>query len=202
MSAQSLVNTQTLAKLLLLSVRRVRQLTAAGILERARDPATGSEVTGRYVLIQAVNAYVVYLRDQGRYADPAETDHQRSRARRMSALADIEQLRLGRIHGELHYAKDVEFCLTQMITAAKQRLLALPSRCCHALQGKTSPGEITRILTDEVQTALRELSEYNPAMFEAANEEYLASIGAAKPEVQTGANGDGASFSPKPDIEL
>ena len=177
------ITTAELAKLLLLSVRRVRQLTQAGILERARDPTSGQEVTGRYELLKAVNAYVVYLRDQGRYADPAETDYQRSRARRMSALADIEQLRLGRIHGDLHYAKDVEFCLTQMITAATQRLLALPSRCCHALQGKTSLGEITRILSDEVETALRELSEYNPAMFEAANEEYLASIGAAKPEV-------------------
>ena len=48
-----------------------------------------------------------------------------ARARRMSAQADIEQLRLKRIHGELHHRQDVEFLLTQMITECKQRLLAL-----------------------------------------------------------------------------
>ena len=105
-----------------------------------------------------------------------------ARARRMSALADIEQLRLKRIHGELHHRQDVEFLLTQMITACKQRLLALPSRCCHSLQAKTNPAEIAEILKDEVESALRELSEYDPAKFEAANEEYLASVGAGKPE--------------------
>jgi hypothetical protein len=45
----------------------------------------------------------------------------------------------------------------------------------------------------EVYTALRELSEYDPAKFEAANEEYLASIGAGKPEAQADRNG---TFSP------
>jgi len=68
-----------------------------------------------------------------------------------------------------------------MITACKQRLLALPSRCCHSLQAKTNPAEIAEILRDEVEAALRELSEYDPAKFEAATEEYLASIGVAKP---------------------
>jgi hypothetical protein len=100
----------------------------------------------------------------------------------MSALADIEQLRLKGIHGKLHRAEDVEFLLTQMITFCRQRLLALPSRCCHLLQVKMNPAEVAKILRDEGELALRELSEYDPAKFEAANEEYLASIGAAKPE--------------------
>jgi hypothetical protein len=57
--AERHVSTKTLADFLLLSVRRVRKLTEAGVLERARDPVTGQEVTGRYVLLKAVNAYVV-----------------------------------------------------------------------------------------------------------------------------------------------
>jgi hypothetical protein len=82
-------------------------LTQAGVLQQARDPATGQEVTGRYELVKAVPAYVLYLRDQGKVTDPAETDYHKARARRMSALADIEQLRLKRIHGELHHREDV-----------------------------------------------------------------------------------------------
>ena len=45
----------------------------------------------------------------------------------------------------------------------------------------------------EIYDALKELSEYDPAKFEAANEEYLASIGAGKPEAQADRNG---TFSP------
>jgi hypothetical protein len=124
---------------------------------------------------------------------PDEADYQRNRARRMSALADIEQLKLKRIHVELHHRQDVEFLLTQMVTACKQRLLAMPSRCAPYLAGKTNVGEIAEAIRVEVYTALRELSEYDPAKFEAANEEYLASIGAGKPEAQADRNG---TFSP------
>ena len=40
----------------------------------------------------------------------------------------------------------------------------------------------------EIYDALKELSEYDPAKFEAANEEYLASIGAGKPEAHAERN--------------
>ena len=56
------------------------------------------------------------------------------------------------------------------------------SRCCHSLQAKTNLAEIAEILRVEIYDALKELSEYAPAKFEPANEEYLVSIGAAKPE--------------------
>lgn len=93
MTERQAVSTKTLATLLLLSARRVQQLTEGGIFQRARDPATGQELKGRYRLRESVSAYVVYLRDN-RPVDAAEMDYQRHRSRRMSALADIEQLRL------------------------------------------------------------------------------------------------------------
>jgi hypothetical protein len=62
----------------------------------------------------------------------------------------------------------------------------LPSRCAPYLAGKTNVGEIAEAIRVEVYDALRELSEYDPRKFEAANEEYLASIGAAKPEPTDG----------------
>jgi hypothetical protein len=49
------------------------------------------------------------------------------------------------------------------------------------LQAKTNPAEIAEILRVEIYAALNELSEYDPAKFEAANEEYLSSIGAGRP---------------------
>jgi hypothetical protein len=62
-----------------------------------------------------------------------------------------------------------------------------------AWKAKTNPAEIAEILRAEIYYALNELSEYDPANFEAANEEYLARIGAGKPEAQMDRNG---TFSP------
>lgn len=185
----------TLARYLALTPQRVRQLAAQGVLEKVSGGDARQHA--RFNLLSCVNAYIVFLRDRDRSIDPGETDYQRSRSRRMAALADIEQLRLKRIHGELHHAEDVRFLMTQMITACRQRLLALPSRLCHSLQMKSNPAEIAEILKQEVEAALRELSEYDPAKFEAANEEYLAGIGVAKP-----ADKNGAFHSSGPDVEL
>ena len=58
---------------------------------------------------------------------------------------------------------------------------------------------LAEILRVEIYDALKELSEYDPAKFEAANEEYLARIGVAKPEAQADRNGP---FSPSgPELE-
>jgi hypothetical protein len=81
--------------------------------------------------------------------------------------------------------------MTQMLTAFKSRMLALPSRCAPYLQGKTNVGEIAETLRMEVYDALKELADYDPTKFEAAQEEYLASIGAAKPEAGSAPNGNG-----------
>ncbi len=108
------------------------------------------------------------------------TDYQRNRARRMSALADIEQLKLKRVRGEMHHGRDVEYLMTSMLTSVKSRLMALPSRVAASVVNK-SVGEAAETIRIEIYEALRELSEYDPAAFESANEEYLSSIGVASP---------------------
>jgi hypothetical protein len=181
MIPEETVDTATLAKFLLLSGHRIRQLSAEGILEKASDK-NGKALRGRFNLLAAVNSYIRYQCSKLASRVPGGPDrYAEARARRMIALAAIEELRMARIRGELHHGRDVEFVMTQMLTALKSRLLSLPSRCAPYLVGKTNVAEIAETIRIEVYTALHELSEYDPAAFEAANEEYLASLGAAKP---------------------
>jgi hypothetical protein len=137
----------------------------------------------------SINSYVRFLRNNHQL-DPEEHDYQKSRATRMHALAQIEQLKLKRVRGQLHFAEDVEFVMTSMLTAFKSRMLALPSRVSPRLVGKTNIGEINELIRIEVYSALEELSNYDQNAFTAANEVYLASIGAARPEAE-GAGGNG-----------
>jgi hypothetical protein len=55
--------TEVIAKALLLTPRRVRQLTVEGVLTRARDPATGEFLRGRYELFPTLHAYIRFLRE-------------------------------------------------------------------------------------------------------------------------------------------
>jgi|SRR5215472_6825827 len=47
---------------------------------------------------------------------------------------------------------------------------------------ETDFSKISRLLTAEIESALKELSTYNPSDFAAENEEYLTSVDAAMPE--------------------
>jgi phage terminase Nu1 subunit (DNA packaging protein) len=180
MKPEQHVSTVTVAKYLSVTPARVRQLVVEGVLKRAVD-RSGKPLRGRFVLLAAVNGYIGYLRS--RLASGSDgNDYTVARAKRMAAQAEIESLRLRRVRGELHHARDVEFVMTSMLTALKSRLLALPSRCAPYLTNKTNTGEVAETIRIKVYDVLRELSDYDPAVFEAANEEYLRSLGAAKPE--------------------
>jgi hypothetical protein len=183
--AERLITTETLAKLLVMTSRRVRQLTEEGVLQRARDRVTGEELKGRYLLKESINAYVVFVRDH-RYADPAETSYQVSRGKRMAALAEIELLKLRRVRAEMQHGRDVEYLMTQQLTAFKSRLMALPSRLAPTIVNRSSVGEVAESIRLSIYEGLQELSEYDPGKFEAANEEYLAAIGVGKPANSNG----------------
>jgi hypothetical protein len=96
---------------LLLTPRRVRQLTAEGVFTRAHDPETGEFLRSRYSLVETTHAYIKFLRE-GKLDDPDESNYVRSRSRRMYALAESEELRLKVLKGALHRAEDVEYFMS------------------------------------------------------------------------------------------
>ena len=183
------ITTQQIARLLLLTERRIHQLVRAGILKHAHDPDDGHELRGRFNLVESVAAYIRYLRNELGSDDAVETRYLEGRSRRMVASAQEAELRLGALKGKLHWAQDVEFVMTTMLTSLKSRLLSIPSRVTRLLIGKTVFQEIHDLLQGEIELALRELSEYDPNSFTQANEEYLSQKLFPEPEAAKG-NGD------------
>jgi phage terminase Nu1 subunit (DNA packaging protein) len=123
-----------------------------------------------------LESYLKYQRNELGSDDVTETRYLDGRARRMTALAEGEEMRLAQLKGKLYRAEDIEFVVTQIFTAIKNKLLALPSRLARLLIGKTDFGEIVGILKDEVELALTELTTIDRSMFAAQNEQYLASL--------------------------
>jgi phage terminase Nu1 subunit (DNA packaging protein) len=170
------VNTGQLATLFDISERHIQRLIVDGVLKRATDPDTGKELRGRFDLVHNVRAYCKYLREQARLDDASESMYVRLRNQKMAADAEQAGLRLAMFKGRLHRTEDVEFVITNVFTAVKAALLAIPSRTTRQLIGKSDYQTIFNIQMKEIELALDELIEVNAAMFNARNEQYLSAL--------------------------
>ena len=169
-NANAICSAECIAEVLGLTGRHVRRLTRAGVLPLVRRNGKHP----RYRLDESVQRYLKHQKDYT-IAELSRPDdaYQVARARRMDALAEREELTLKLRKGELHDARDVEFCMTQIMTNFRQQILALPSRVARLCVGKTFR-EILEILTTEIHSVLRTLSGYDPAMFAEQRAAYLS----------------------------
>lgn len=168
---------EELAQLFDCHIRYVHTLTQRGVLVKAKDDK-GKTIKGRYDLVANVRAYCNFLRQSSRLEkDTSQSAYMQIRTRKLAAEAEVVDLKLKLYKRKLHRAEDVEFVLTNIFTAIKTRLLAIPSRTTRLLMGKTDFQEIYNLQYAEIEQALRELSDYDPNAFSQRNEEYLATQG-------------------------
>ncbi|WP_417623198.1 hypothetical protein [Parasphingorhabdus sp.] len=94
------------------------------------------------------------------------------RSRKLSAEADLRELELAKLQGELIHLDDVERAFTQYSVAVRGAAMALPDRAALRLAGETDTGVIRKYLRDELTGALREgYDAYHAAMDLPAAEE-------------------------------
>lgn len=138
------VTTQSLANILGITQPRVIQLTTDGILVR--------ETGNKYNLIQNVKLFLQY-----KTAGKGGTNLDAERVNHEKIKSEIDRLKLEKEKGNLHSTDVIQKLLDSMVTAFKQRMLAVPSKFSAIMEGK-SKEEINEILKDEITTSLFELS--------------------------------------------
>jgi hypothetical protein len=138
------------------------------------------------------HAYIHYLRKQGRLDEFSDAKRSMLSNRKMAADAEMAEVRLFELKGNLHRSDDVEFLWTNKLTRIKARIQAIPSRTARQLVGKTDYREIHDVLMEEVELVLRECSGYNSADFKDAAEVYLEAQGAGLTDLAaaSGTNGE------------
>jgi hypothetical protein len=191
-NANVVCSTVTLSQILGVSDRRVRQLVGDKVLKCARTKQHGMH----FKLGESVQAFVKYECDLVREqcASCNGDEYNAAKTRRMVALARREELTTQAAEGKYLVADDVGFFLTSMITACKQRLLAIASRTMHQLVGRTSAMECNQIVDTEVRGALTELSEAKwkkSVEFRKSQTAYLRSQGFPEEVVQEMVNRNG-----------
>lgn len=135
--------------------RWIRQLTTDGVLTQVGR--------GTYILGDALRAYIEHA-SGGKEDDkkPRLIDHKTEHERIKSERAALE---LARMRGELHAAEDVEAVMNDMLTAFRQKILALPTKLAPQLVGIDDIGKVKAALTKDLHEALAELSNYDPELF-------------------------------------
>lgn len=110
----------TIAALLLLTVRRVQQLTEQGIIPKAER--------GQYALAPAVQGYVKFLRDRALNGDAGDSEVGADKARMVKAKRRVAEVTADAMEGsKIDRAKTLEL-VQELAQADRDAVLAWPAR--------------------------------------------------------------------------
>jgi phage terminase Nu1 subunit (DNA packaging protein) len=156
---QNLQPTKVIAKIFGVSTRRVEQLKTEGIIKGQGKPT-------KYDLLPTIQAYIKYLSDKAngrekREADAQlETDKLSAEKRIKTAKAEMAELELKEMRGELHKASDVEAITTGHVLYLRSMLMALPGKLAVDVAALDSAPECADRIKREVYFVLESLSNY------------------------------------------
>ena len=158
----------TIAKLLMISERRVQQLAQEGAIPKAER--------GRYELAPTVQGYIRYLQERSVHSD-ATIDYAVEKARLTKAQADLAELTLARERRDVVSVALLEKNLSGLFAEVATNLRNIPGRIVSALVGQTDERAIRRLVLAEIDQVLQALSERD-VMIEPVDEQDLSEGGA------------------------
>ena len=151
-----------------ISVQWIGTLTKDGILTKRQTKAGP-----RFHIIEATRSYVKYLRGKasGREKNTEALDREKQKAeaeiKLKQAKAEIVEMEVAELKGQLHRSEDVAAMTTDLVYAIRGMLIALPGRLAVDVVHAESSAEAATLIRDEVFKVLDELAEYkyDPAKY-------------------------------------
>lgn len=137
----------TIAKLLMLSERRVQQLTAEGVIPKSER--------GRYELAPAVQGYIRFLQERTMgNNEKMPIDYHVEKARLTKAQADAAELDFARAKGEIAPIKEFERVQAARYAVIRTNIMNVPQRAVLQLLGETDETLFKQKLRAELMLAL------------------------------------------------
>ena len=91
------------------------------------------------------------------------SSYDEARTRKVNAEAQIAEIELEKVRGELVPAEDVVNAWNDVLGALKSKLLSIPTKGAPILSTESKAGVCQKILEDLINEALEELSNYEPS---------------------------------------
>lgn len=145
---------KTIAKLLMLTERRVQQLAKEGVVPKAER--------GRYELAPAVQGYIRYLQDRaaGSAVQSGTIDYHVEKARKTKAEADIAEIEAAKRRGDAIDASEVKRAWQLILGEVRANLLGnTPQRITSLVLGLDDEAQIKRVIRDEIALAMSAAAE-------------------------------------------
>lgn len=140
----------TIAKLLMISERRVQQLSQEGVIPKAER--------GRYELAPAVQGYIRFLQERSLRSDAQPIDYHAEKARLTRAQADTAEIELARARAEVVNVAQVERNLANLFAEVRTNLRNIPARVASTVTGQPDERAVKRLLLGEIDLALDALA--------------------------------------------
>ena len=148
------VSQRKLSEAIGITPTRVNQLIDEGVVIR-----DDKDKTGGVLLFESVkNYYSSKNKSDG-------VDFWKEKGLHERVKRQLAELKLQKEEGKLYDAKTVELAMIEQLTMLKTRLYGIPNKLAPQLEGKNK-GQIYEILEKEIEDNLKEMSKYNPNMFE------------------------------------
>lgn len=141
----------TIAKLLMVSERRIQQLSADGVIPKSDR--------GRYELAPAVQGYIKFLQNRSVDTSSGAVDYHAEKALLTKAQRQTAEVELARLTGEVAYISEFERTWAAKCAAIRQNCLNIPSRAVLQLLGCTDEKEFKQVLKAEITLALDTAAE-------------------------------------------
>lgn len=149
--ASELVSLEMICKVIDLTPQRVLQLVKEGVIPKHER--------GRYELVPVVNAYVQFLRKKKIVGNVHGDDYSTHRTRLTKARADITEMERAQMENRLIPSSDVELAWNSIVSNARNRLIAIPTKVAPVVFASKNLNEIRDIIKEEIYAALDELSD-------------------------------------------
>ncbi|MCI5996112.1 MAG: protoporphyrinogen oxidase [Blautia sp.] len=157
--AQNLQGSDFIAELFGLTTRRVQQLTNDGVIFAVKE---GNAY--KYDLLPTIRKYVKYLSDKANGRDKKDEKEEQKKARAEADLkrakADMAEIQLKELKGQMHRSEDVEALTSDLVYTIRSMIIALPGRLAVDVAAVSTAPEASEIIRRECFAILEELSNY------------------------------------------
>ena len=141
----------TMAKLLLLTPRRLQQLVTEGVVPKVER--------GRYELAPVIQAYIHYLRERTLPGMMNVVSLDEARQRKLSADAKLAEIEVAKAESGVATIQVIEKSWSDLVHAVRGRLLALPQNVAAMVAVEDDTGKCEALLNREIRSALAELGD-------------------------------------------
>ena len=155
-----------LAKVIGLSERHLQRLSQEGIIKKNDK--------GKYLLYESIRSYINYLKEIESTPQQLQEEKLKNEIEYLKTRDRKENIKIKILEADLHEASDVKRVMNKIISGFKGQLQTIPYKLAPLVIGIDNLGEIQEIITNNINSVLLELSEYDRSKF-LKNKEYVNS---------------------------